>query len=157
MDQSAVKRLVERDLETLMRAFGVPHWSIRVCYGPIDGADDGCMAQGHCHRLIDYESATITLDPANLDDEDEVLKTLRHELMHVVLSPFDLLRSWMLTGPKDADYERALTIANHATEIGVKNLSRMWVCVKEYHEKRLKAEGWTPPKTASPKAKPKRR
>jgi hypothetical protein len=127
MDQSSAREIVERDIEGLMEALGIPHWRITVEYGPIPGdGDDGLSSQGQCTRLIDYESAVIELDPARLDDEAHLLKILRHELFHVVLSPFDLMRSWMLTGISGAEHDRAMRVINHATERGVKHLERMW-------------------------------
>lgn len=153
MDLSAVKAIVERDADALLRAFGVPHWTVTIEYGPIDGADDDCHAQGQCHRLLDYESATISLDPAALDDEEHVLKVLRHEIAHIVLAPFDLMRGLMLIGLDGVEHEKTLTIVNHATECAVKNLSRMWHGLAEYHAERHRKEQRKKPATKAVKAR----
>lgn len=89
MDRAAAKAVVDREIEGLMGRLGVPHWRVKVAYGRISG-DEAGVVHGQCTRLYDYNTATIELDPEALEDEAHALRVLRHELFHVVLSPFDL-------------------------------------------------------------------
>src|SRR3954447_2607620 len=93
MDRSEAKAIVEREIEALLRQLGLEHWKIAVSYDPERTDSDGHVKHGECTRLLDYESAHISLNPESFDDQDDVLRTLRHELFHVVLSPFDLFSS----------------------------------------------------------------
>jgi hypothetical protein len=126
LDRSEVKRIVEANIELLMEMTGVSHWEISISYQPREVTDDGMMNAGDCNRAIDYNSAHITLNPEAFDVEDEVLKTLRHELFHVVLSPFDLYTtavSTIVAGDAKSILQR---VSDHATEKAVKNLERLW-------------------------------
>jgi hypothetical protein len=121
LDRSACKRIVECEIVGLLEACGVPHWHVEVVYGPIGG-----NAVGECERLLDYESAEIRIDPERIDDEEHLLKVLRHETFHIVLAPFDLLRTWIEAGLDGAELEKVQRVVRHAEETAVKALSRMW-------------------------------
>lgn len=84
MDRSAVEAIAAKALGPLMERLAIGHWEITVS---CDFHQDGTL--GDCSRLWDYEKATIRLNPSALADEQAVLETLLHELMHVVLAPFD--------------------------------------------------------------------
>jgi hypothetical protein len=92
MDRTAVEAIVGREIGGLMEKLGVGHWNAEVSYGSIPG-DAGGVVHGQCTRMYDYETATIELDPSSLRDEAHALKTLRHELFHLVLSSYDLYAS----------------------------------------------------------------
>jgi hypothetical protein len=127
LDRSAVKAVVDRDIGGLLRDLGIGHWHIRIAYTPAQTSADGIDSKGECTRLVDYNSAAITLNPEAFDDEAEVVKTLRHELFHVVLSPFDV--AWNAV-KKALDEESVLfgvvqSVWTHATEKAAINLERM--------------------------------
>lgn len=128
MDASAVKALVARELEPLAKKLGVGHWQITASTSPKDSDGDGQILRGECNRLIDYDNAHITLNPEAFDDEGDALKTIRHELLHVVVSPFDLV--WDMAKElmgDDAKAFKALAVAwTHATEKTIINLERMY-------------------------------
>lgn len=125
MDESAVRAVVETNLLTYMRAFGIPHWSVSVLYGRC--SDESWAAECDC-TASDYERATITLDPDRHDSEETVRASLRHELMHVVASPFDLYRDVMTQQLKaGSDMDRAESrLWRHCVEKAVKHLERMY-------------------------------
>lgn len=127
MDRSAVKAIVDRERPLLVALLGIHHWSIVVRYEP-SRAGGEWMSRGVCERKVEYNAATITLNPEAIDDEDQVLKTLRHELFHIVLAPFDLYRT-MLDALIEGDpaKERMFAVAErHAVEKAVINLERMY-------------------------------
>lgn len=91
MDKSEVKRIVEANIDEMMRTLGVQHWSIAVSYEQPENPDWAAS----CERHLDYHKAIIKIAPDKADSEAGVLNSLRHELLHVVLAPFDLYREAM--------------------------------------------------------------
>jgi hypothetical protein len=70
-------------------AMGLRFWNITIEYSRLD---KGTL--GQCSVNAEgYELATCTLDPEQIADSDELLETLRHEYLHIVLAAFDRLRS----------------------------------------------------------------
>src|SRR5262249_16537257 len=90
MDRSEVESIVELAMPTLRAQLGLEHWEIKFSYSPAPIDADGFLKRGECSRLVDYDSAYIDLNPESFEDERSLLKTLRHELFHIILSPFDL-------------------------------------------------------------------
>jgi hypothetical protein len=127
MDKSQVRAVVERELKPLIDRLGLGHWDIKVEYGPIGGD-----RSGQCSRASDYEQATISFDPEKIEDEADVLKTLRHELFHIIHSPFDLYSCAVdnagLGKPMDDVLDR---IWRHACEKTVINIERMYNCLTD--------------------------
>jgi hypothetical protein len=128
MDRSAVKAIVDREIEPMMERLGVPHWQIVVSYDLRD--DNGiCRTKGRCTRAIDYNKARIEFDPEECEDEADVLKTLRHELFHIVASPFDLYMQAADQCTKEDSPEEAILdrVFDHAVEKVMINLERMFI------------------------------
>ena len=129
MDRSQVKEIVDREIEPLMKRLGIDHWKVMVSYDPerIDG--DGQIKHGECTRLVDYNSAHISLNPESFEDEQGVLKTLRHELFHVVLSPFDLYSSTVDRALDSPGSVREILdrVWTHSCEKAVINIERMFI------------------------------
>jgi hypothetical protein len=127
MDRSEVKAIVEREAGPLMERLGIGHWRVKVTYDPSGVDQDGHLQDGECTRLVDYDSAHISLNPESFDDEEGVIRTLRHELFHIVLSPFDLYCGSVdkldILGPTGVILDR---VWNHACERAVINLERMF-------------------------------
>lgn len=88
MDSSAVKAIVDREWQGMARAMGLHRWKIRFDYGSLEDAAE-------CERDLSYYRATIRFDPARAIDEADVLDSLRHELTHLLLAPFDQYRITM--------------------------------------------------------------
>ena len=110
----------------LLAAFGLHYWEISVGYDPALGSEEDGVTRGECSRLVDYQSAHICLNPEAFECEKSVLLTLRHELFHIVLSPFDLYTSAVerLEMPDQA-VELLERIRDHAIERAVAALERM--------------------------------
>lgn len=100
-------------------------WSVNISYCRSEGRLAGAKAT--CTRKMEYMIATITIDPNMAHDEEDVLRSLRHELLHLVLAPFDLYMQTMfqaVTG--DAALERIESKQwDHAVESAVVSLERM--------------------------------
>lgn len=127
MDRSAVKAIVDREIEPLMRRLGIPHWRITVSLEPAPQKDSGRYLSGHVDRFVDYEHAHVTLNPEAFDDESDVLRVLRHELLHVVLAPIDVFVNAVeatLEGHAAAPTLQA--VWTHAMERAVGHLERMY-------------------------------
>ena len=137
MDRSAVESLVVRHLSRLSARCGLHQWEITCGYAGEPAADDGTLNRGECTRLIDYHSAHITLNPDAFTDESGVLATLRHELFHIVLAPFDLYTSAVegLELPTAAA-ELLERVRDHALERAVAGVERMWAGLSERIETR---------------------
>jgi hypothetical protein len=128
MDRSAVKKIVDENIDGLLEKLGLPHWRIEVSYDL--RADDGiCRTKGRCTRAIDYNKARIEFDPDECEDEADVLKTLRHELFHIVASPFDLYMQAADQCTKEDSPEEAILdrVFDHAVEKVMINLERMFI------------------------------
>lgn len=162
MDRSAVRRIVEANLARLMGELGVRHWTVDVDYD-FRGHDDGTPGRtvGRCVNLLDYDRATIHLDPDGLDDEAEVLDVLRHELFHVVLAPYDLFGNVVeeLTKGNPKLDKAAARVWRHAQERAVAALERMYENLKGGttmgRQKPAKSETKAPTAQPRPKAGPK--
>jgi hypothetical protein len=135
VDRSAVKVLYEAHILALMKAVGIPHWEIGIRMDLDDrDADAGFSSQGKCTYNVDYNRATINVQPDELANADQALEVLRHELYHCVLSPFELVKQ-VAVELLDDDHQAIAALSRvyqHACEQGVVNLGRMWIGVREY-------------------------
>jgi hypothetical protein len=133
VDRSAVVRIVGRTIEPLMERLGIPHWHIEVIYGPLtdDGErpSPGTRYVAECNASIPYDQASIRIDPEQIDDEEHLLEVLRHELFHVLVSPFNLHRNIQVAtiesgSPAD---EQEGGLWKYCEEQAVINLERMYL------------------------------
>ncbi len=133
MDRSEVKAIVERELETLQKRLGLPHWRIVVGYEPESLNDPNMIRRGECVRMVDYNSTRVVLNPEAFDEESDVLATLRHELFHVVLAPFDVVFNAVAPALEGNDVLRQSveSVRSHAEEQAVINLNRMYLGLTE--------------------------
>lgn len=117
-----MRAIVEREIDALIVQLGIRHWHLQFNYELRDDA-----ALGDCSRKIDYDHAYIRLDPEGMRDEAQVLEVLRHELFHVVLSPFDLFeRAVANAGLPEAIVAVLGRIWDHSCEKAVINLERVY-------------------------------
>lgn len=123
MDTSVVQRVVDENILRLMREIGIPHWDLEIIYGPTGNDNWKAMTS---YGGIDYQHATITINPADHSSEDDVLNTLIHELIHVLLSPLVRYRAVVTTHIMEGTPEdRAETLVwTHAIEQTVLSIER---------------------------------
>lgn len=127
MDRSAVEAVAAAALPLLVARLGLERWELGVSCLAEPAEPSGRQPQGHCTRMADYQSAHITLNHEAVGGTDEVLATLRHELFHVILAPFDLFRESVALANPPADVAAILDrIWQHAEESAVANLERMY-------------------------------
>lgn len=123
MTATQVKAIVEAHIEKMVRLLGVQAWKIDVLY---EEAGQPNWAAS-CTRQLPYQMATIRIDPAMAKDEADVLESLRHELIHVALAPFDAYRDVVTSSIKpdssmDAAEERSWTLAIESAVLAVERI-----------------------------------
>src|SRR5262245_40620119 len=127
MNGSTVERVVFEHLPALSQRLGLSDWEISLSYDSTLGTGDNGITRGECTRLVDYQSAHITLNPEAFNSDELVLSTLRHELFHVVLAEFDLYTSAVDRLDLGARAEDVLDrVRDHAIERCVAALERMY-------------------------------
>ncbi len=92
MTEKECRKLVKEHMLHMMRALGVSGWTIDVWYDEIEErADTPKRFASQMELSVNwrYEKAVITINPEVLRDKKDLLQGLRHELIHVVLSPFN--------------------------------------------------------------------
>lgn len=125
MDRSRVKAIVDASIDPLLTRLGIGHWRIEVGYDLREGSESFTLL-GRCRRMPEYNIARIELDADALDDEQGVMRTLRHELMHIVLAPFDLYRAALQPLHDETAAAMAEVVWVHSVEKAVVNLERMY-------------------------------
>lgn len=127
MERAKVQEIVERHAGPLIEELGLEHWTIGFRYD-LRSSTGGYASLGQCNRQVKYSKASISFDPDELDSEEDVLRILRHELFHLVVSPFDL--PWLASDEANkADPVKLAivdTVWDHAQEQAVFNLERMY-------------------------------
>ena len=119
-----VTRTVDTHLHMYKEMLGLDNWTITMLYH-----DGESSATGYCDRLYAYKKAWIFIDPAKHVSKSAVLQTLRHELLHLVHTPFDLAYEVMAKvvgvekGSREHDtFQEIYTYAQEATVV---NMERM--------------------------------
>ena len=89
MTKAEARRIVCENLIDMMRALGISAWRIDVSYVDLNREDrDGFKRQMSTNMQPRYEHALIKIDPDSIDTDKYLLHCLRHELIHIMLSPF---------------------------------------------------------------------
>lgn len=129
MDKGECKEIVDRNITRLLISMGINHWDIHIGYN-LRESNGSKRAGGRCEATPDYNLALIQIDPDVHDDEKEVIKTLKHELFHVLLSPFDVYSEAvnLATADDPKSYQILERMFTHAKEKAVINLERFWRC-----------------------------
>lgn len=91
MDKSAAHDWAVAHLNDYTEPLNLNDWAIRVEVCASLENSDGDVLAGVCHALPLYERAIIQLSSESADDERSLADTLRHELLHVVLSDAETL------------------------------------------------------------------
>lgn len=90
MDKSQCKAIIDGHIKQLRFAMGLQSWKVSFIYDHCGGAaKDGFATRAHVVRRGEYYQASITVDPAEFNTQHEVLKALRHELLHLFHAEFD--------------------------------------------------------------------
>lgn len=129
MDRSKVREIVQARIHELIRDLAIGHWRLMIEYENKPPDSNGVTERGDCVRLVDYNRATINLNPDAFSDDDEtkVFGVLRHELLHVVLAPFDIFLNVVSPLIEDDPVKTKViqSVWDHAVEQAVVNLERI--------------------------------
>lgn len=122
MDKSKCREIVDQHIKDLMWMLGVQAWGVTVEYEPINRNASATITFDYA-----YEQATIIIDPDKHDLEETLLKNLRHELIHLILAPFDSYRDLIInTFPKDSQLvgieHQAAKVATERTVLGIERI-----------------------------------
>lgn len=120
MDESEVKRIVRHNEKKLIKELGLSKWDIVVkCESMSDRVAGGCKPD------IVYKKAIIIIDPKLLWNEYDVIITLRHELLHCILSTFDTYLSALSKLLPEKVYTALAVMFNRANEEVVCDICRI--------------------------------
>lgn len=130
MDRSKVEAIVQEHGPNIANALGLGRWSYVWTIGPINTpvVSTGESSPACCQTDPTYERHRIWIDPENHDDEDDVLESIRHEILHVFDSPFVLYRRTAreaIGGSNHDAWDSLEDIDLHAREQLVLSLERM--------------------------------
>lgn len=111
MDRSAVNDLITRHANLMKEVMSLSGWDILILLDSTLAASDGWMKRGEAVWKLEYERATITLNPDALDNPVKVLDTLRHELIHLVLAPY--YQIYDIAAVAGEGNEKLVTLTDH--------------------------------------------
>ncbi len=128
MDKSQVKRIVRENIQWMRYALQLNDWTIDIQYGPIEDRRDDAFFKSHarCTVKARYRKANIEIDPEPMEDEDEVLRALRHELMHILHAEFQTFTEQANAILSDGQRDILDAAWNHGAEMLIGNLERMF-------------------------------
>jgi len=101
MDKPEVIKIVKREVPRYQKLLNLPHWIFNFQYGWIDDAEDSFY--GKCWPDPDYNTATIKINFELHENEEILVRTIRHEMLHVVHAEFETYRkaaSLLMTKPE---------------------------------------------------------
>lgn len=125
MDQSAVREIVQVKVRQLRWALQLQDWKIDVEYGALSSDGDSPRTMGECYADAEYRAARIVLDPHVLDNEEEVLDVLRHEMLHIFHAELKTYRSAVCQLLARDSFLAVDEILKLATETTVKRIEQM--------------------------------
>ena len=112
MDRSEVKKIVDEHVRFMIWDFQIQRWRLDVSF---DEAEEE-KEKARCTADPSYFTAYINIDPARHEDKDDVLRSLRHELLHIMDAPYEIYRK---------------TIAQLLTEEAFHALDEVFIMAKE--------------------------
>jgi hypothetical protein len=124
VDASKCREIVDAHILAMMRQLGVQAWRVSVLYEP---AGDNPNWVASCATNLPYQRATIRINPHMAESEEDVLDSLRHELIHVLLAPLDAYRDLVTSNIEsgssmDAAESRAWTQAIETCVLAVERI-----------------------------------
>lgn len=121
LSQEITLEILEENLPKMAGLFGLDQdWDYVTYIGKTD--NKGHVAD--CERDVAYQKALLTFDPERHENRADLLDSVRHELLHVLLSEFDVAFNAMKRNPQFSAGEiGAITIAHERT---VKRLERLF-------------------------------
>lgn len=84
MDKSQVEKIINENIQVMASQLGLANWKITFYYRALDDA----KMKIRLHEILSYKRAVITVDSECVETMEDVLNSLRHELLHIVAAPF---------------------------------------------------------------------
>ena len=90
------ERYVTRTVSRYLRLLGLDRWQVRIAFGPVDETDPECYAS--CEAQPEYSQALLSFDVshASFGKKESIDALVRHEVLHIVVSPMSA---------EDTDYQ----------------------------------------------------
>lgn len=122
MQRGRCARVAEKQLRRLAGLVGLDGWTIELVVGRC--SSDEAVAEVVCQG--EYLRADLTVDNKKLDDEEALLATLAHEVLHIALWPIELCAPIAYSacdeGPARKMLELSLVQAIERTVVGLEPL-----------------------------------
>lgn len=123
MDESKVKEIVDANLKQLCWALQLQKWDIKVSYEHLH--EDDVISMAECTANPRHHWAAIVIDPAQHKSEEDVLKSLRHELLHCMASLFETYRKAVGQLLDDKVFDAIDVFFRDASEVTVWRIEQM--------------------------------
>jgi len=117
MDKTTAQKIVKAQSPRYIKLFHLNDWKVTFKYNWI--GEEGDLTFGTCTTDPSYKHATIVINPELLEDEIELVKTLRHELIHVLHSSFDIYRDTVQKLVSSKEFDALDTVFHYACEDAV--------------------------------------
>ena len=119
MEVSELKKWCDENTDRILKECGLPHWSLGIIFEQNEDAEHGAQ----CYAYPKYERAKFVLNAPNIVDAEEVF---RHEVFHLLHSPFEFYRNVINTLIPDDSKAAVDEVWSMASELTVKNIERMF-------------------------------
>lgn len=139
MDASSLRALLDTWTPVYAQRFGLSHWRIETHVVGIPD-EGGQTTLGDVEVMPERERASVRLNALALDNEVEALATLRHELLHIVVSPMQLFLDSVLARLPEEQHTDLRQLFAFADEMSVRNLERL-----HYNMERMERNGTPDP------------
>lgn len=120
MDHSKVREIVNAHIKQMRWALQLQDWQIDVTHVHLDGD-----AIGDCRPEPTYRRAYIRIDSDKCDDVNEVLETLRHEMLHIFDAEMETYRKAVSQLISDETFNAIDEFFRQAVEGMVHRVERM--------------------------------
>lgn len=120
MDESQVRKLVNDNLKQMRWALQLQDWDVDIVYAH---TDDGTQAE--CTPGPGHRNAEIVLVPPSQKNQEDTLKSLQHELLHLFPADFEIYRKAVGQLLDDKDFNAIDEFFRYAVERTVNQIERM--------------------------------
>lgn len=107
----------------IQKGLGLERFKIKYIATEIPDDEDAKLTLNAMVRILPhYEKAHIFLSPSQIDSETELYRLLRHEMLHVLLSPFEEAEAMiddLVPNSQSAFIRKAMEIASERTVLAL--------------------------------------
>lgn len=123
MNKKELKHIVDCNVKKMIKKLGLGEWQIKFRYKM---SDEHKNCRGYCSIHSQSKQATITLNPRLLTIKREVISTLRHELVHLIVNIFSeyrhVIHTFIGTSSSPAT-SRELAVLNEAFNLAKEKIT----------------------------------